>query len=742
MGVIVFFIVLIAAIYWLSGFFRSISPISSRREAFALGYPRATTTAEPIVTPVADIKIPERLPQISVDFVPILAPIPPVDRSTETAPNFTTIESLIEESRLFRSLTLGMFVLSVISVDVAAGTHYSWVGIPFTTVGAIWSWYRRHHPKHWLNIAVSVASLAIVFGLVPSLVGQVQMAIDQVAPASKMSATLALTLGLLMVALQMGLSFHLYNRRLLGYCLVVSSILIGVAAGLSQNISFLILLCGWISIAIPTLMLDYRSRLALKPVGIAAVSTPAQLSYRHLPWKYLSQLAAISIGLGLILAVFLPNFRLPDLSFKPPGLNRGSTLAPKSSPPPLPAISSAPPPTIRAVAAKVLGQPGNNNYPDIIKQENLQLPPELSTQLQASTQKILATSPQPLNSDFDRAAYLGDYLKQRHQADSSQLNSPNQPPIDSKSIRQLLAKCTDAPQTCKLGGNKQDIPVVYTAMLRSVGIPARLKTGDQLAQIDPQTKLYPRPTAQDQSQTEVYFPNWGWLGLDATPVDPLVPSGVEVATPNADRPLLNLNAQQLAQLQSQSEQIAPSPSTTPTLPHHPRSQPNSPHSIDPSPSPSSPPTPSESPPGDLDPAILKTIIAIIAMIGGIAWYLWYRRQQQQQLAQLHPIDRIYRSMVLSLSKQGRSRLPTQTQLEYARTIGQTEHPQIAKVVWEISQSYTAWRYGKQRIDPNQLTKKLQYLHHLQQLAAQRQRQQWMTRVKALWTPKNSPKPHA
>ncbi len=84
-------------------------------------------------------------------------------------------------------------------------------------------------------------------------------------------------------------------------------------------------------------------------------------------------------------------------------------------------------------------------------------------------------------------------------------------------------------------------------MLRSIGIPARLKMDDKLAQIDPQTKLYPRPTAQTQSQTEVYFPNWGWLSLDSTP----------------DRPLFNLDDRQPELLQQQLQQLAGTPPNDP-----------------------------------------------------------------------------------------------------------------------------------------------------------------------------------
>ncbi len=723
---------------WLASVIRGLydAPPSLHREAFALGYPRASTPVEPVVTPVAAEPKWERLPQVNLDFVTPVEPPPVVEPATQVLPNFTVPPSQTEESLLFRSLVLGMFALSVISVDLAAGTHYSRVGIPFALLGNCWSWHRRHHARHGLNILVSIGSLAILFGgLVPILFAQMQVAIDLLTPATKVSGTLELALGMLLVSLQMGLSFHLYNRRSLGYCMLSSGLLMAVAAGLSHDLNLLISLCGFMAIALPTLMLDYRSRLALQPIGIAPLSPPGARSERDLPWRYLSQLAVLSLILGLMLSVFLPNFRLPDLADSA-RLNRLQTLAqksplPKSAPPPTP---STPAPTVREMASKLLGQPGNSNYPDSIKQDNLQLPPELASQLQQTTQQILATSPQSLTTDFDRAAYLADYLKQHYQEDSQPANPTELPPIDPKFIQQFTAACNTAPQTCKLVGTKQDLPVTYTAMLRSIGMPARLKTDDNLAQIDPQTNLYPRPPATAQSQTEVYFANWGWLSLDSTP----------------DRPLFNPDPQQRDRLQQQLQQLGgaddrskaiPTPQPTPSNPTSAPTQnipsaKSAPPAIEPA-----PPSPSpDLPKWATDPVILRTIVFILAIGGVIAWYWWYRRRQQQQLAHLHPIERIYRSMLVSLSKQGRSISPAQTQLEYAQNIGLTAHPQIAKAVWEISQQYTAWRYGKQPIDVRQLTTKLQYLQHLQQLAANRQRQQWLARQKSRWTTQNNLKP--
>jgi transglutaminase-like putative cysteine protease len=769
MGVLLFTVVAIGSIYWLTAFLRSFSNDlpSSRREAFTLGYPRAPMSGEPVIKPVDETevkKMPERLPQVKLDYGPIVAPVPVVDRSAEVLPNFKSIPAKTEESLLFRSLAVGMFAVGIIAVDFAAGTHFSWVGIPFSTTGAVWSWIRRHHAKHWLNSLVSVVSLGLLFGVFVSILfKQIPPAIDLFAPASRVSVAIQLTLGAIVISLQMGLSFHLYSRKALGYCLLTSIILIGVAAGLSTNIGFLILLCGFVAIAIPTLTLDYRSRLALQPIGIQSFPPQGQLSYQSLPWKYLIQLAAISIGLGIILSIFLPNFRLPDLSFKPPGIDNIKTIAqqyrqpPQNPPSPAPTNSnSLPSINQQELARKVFGQANNNNYPDTIKQENLQLPPELTSQLQQFTQQILATSSQPLNSDFDRSTYIAEYLKQHHQDAPTPVTSANLPPLDPKSIQALIAKCSDDPKTCKLVGSQQDLPVVYTSMLRSIGIPARLKTGEKLAQIDPQTKLYPRPTDKPTSQTEMYSPNWGWVNLDSTP----------------DRPVVNLTPEQIDRLQAQAQQqfgATLSASATPQSSlNTPNPQPDRDRSIadaaarepegtsgierdktdgkpfdNSSPpnqqNPTNSPTPPAEIPKDFDPTILKAIAIFIAIIGGIAWYLWYRKKEQQQLATLPPIERIYRSMIVSLIKTGNTKVPAQTQLEYARSIKNTEHHQIAKIVEEISQLYTAWRYGNQKIDVNHLAKKLQNLQHLQQLAAERKRQQWIANQKALWVPGHNSK---
>jgi hypothetical protein len=697
MGVIIFIIAVISGIYVANYFRQSLLDLPngrSNRVSINLNNISATNPEPIVVDPIIKAPVLDRV---------LLSTSLYLNRGSEVLPNLAISTASIEESLLFRVLVYGMIGLSTIGMDLIGGTHYGWVSIPIMTIGSVWSWYRRYDAKHWLNWLVSIVMFAILSGsLMPILVRDVQAAIDRTSPELKAQIAIELTLGLIIVGLLMGLSFHLYSRRILGYCMTMSWISIGIAASFSHNISFLILLCSFMAIGIPALMLDYRSRLNLSPIGIANLPTVEQLSYQHLPWQYLTKLAGMTIGIGLILSLFLPNFHFPDLSFKPEGLEKLTALAPKDRlPTPNPNSPSPPQPQIdpTKIVPKLLGQPGNNKYPDSIKQDNLKLSPEIVAQLQSFTQKVLATSPQPLGSDYDRAAYLAQYLKQHHQT-STQISNL----ADPKLIEQLIAPCKSDPTGCKLVGDRQDLPILYTSMLRSIDIPARLKTGDKLAEFDPKTQTYQRPPESVQSQPEVYFPNWGWFNLDPSP----------------DRPLFNLDERQIAQLQQQSEELSPPPT--------PESSPNL--STPTTPSPTTPPT--ELPKWDLDPNIIKVVLISIAVCGGIIWYLLRQQKEKQHLATLAPVERIYRSMLSNLSKGGLTKHPAQTQLEYAQSTNNIYHPQIVKVTQEMSQLYTAWRYGKQSIDVKQLAKKLLYLQHLQQLAAQKQRQRQIAKFKSQW----------
>ena len=64
------------------------------------------------------------------------------------------------------------------------------------------------------------------------------------------------------------------------------------------------------------------------------------------------------------------------------------------------------------------------------------------------------------------------------------------------------------------------------------------------------------------------------------------------------------------------------------------------------------------------------------------------------------MERIYQQMLAQLRDRGSSKQPTQTPLEYAQIIRDTHAATTSAIVTEISQAYTAWRYGQeaQRLD--------------------------------------------
>jgi hypothetical protein len=96
----------------------------------------------------------------------------------------------------------------------------------------------------------------------------------------------------------------------------------------------------------------------------------------------------------------------------------------------------------------------------------------------------------------------------------------------------------------------------------------------------------------------------------------------------------------------------------------------------------------------------SAIAIAVAFCGWWGWQQWQKWQHRQWLKQLSPVERIYQQMLAQLRDRDSSKHPTQTPLEYARTIQNTHSISTSILVMEISQAYTAWRYGEeiQRLD--------------------------------------------
>ncbi len=131
-----------------------------------------------------------------------------------------------------------------------------------------------------------------------------------------------LALAELLIQLQVFHSFDMPRRKDLGYSIVIGLILLGVAATLKANFSICpsaailfsdchaqALRC--FAIALPTLVLEYRSRLGLHPLKAFSGSAWEQDKNKQLPSNFFSFyffLFTLIVGLGLGIFAVLPRF--------------------------------------------------------------------------------------------------------------------------------------------------------------------------------------------------------------------------------------------------------------------------------------------------------------------------------------------------------------------------------------------------------------------------------------------------
>lgn len=156
-----------------------------------------------------------------------------------------------EESILLRILVQMMVIVGIIATDVAsqAMNPMSIWAIPLSILGGVVSWRRRKKK----NIAIKFAlAMGMIIVLVIFLGNLFQSLNDT-----------RLVLAEFLVQLQVLHSFDLPRRKDLGYSMIIGLILIGVSATLSQTLAFAPWLLVMLLLAIPTLVLDYRSRMGL-----------------------------------------------------------------------------------------------------------------------------------------------------------------------------------------------------------------------------------------------------------------------------------------------------------------------------------------------------------------------------------------------------------------------------------------------------------------------------------------------
>ena len=207
-----------------------------------------------------------------------------------------------EESIIFRILVQGLVIVGIIATDIAAGSQMSIWAIPLSIIGGVWSWYRRKHRNITLKFFLAIAMLMVLCFF---LIRLTQNLNDS-----------RLVLAELLVQLQVLHSFDLPRRKDLGYSMVIGLILLGVAGTISQTVAFAPWLLVFLILAIPTLVLDYRSRLGIESIDKQfkqrfklRKDKQKTVSYSPVSLKAVTLLVTITLVFGLSIFMLMPRFQ-------------------------------------------------------------------------------------------------------------------------------------------------------------------------------------------------------------------------------------------------------------------------------------------------------------------------------------------------------------------------------------------------------------------------------------------------
>ena len=193
----------------------------------------------------------------------------------------------VEDSILFRVLVQVLVIVGIVAVDIAGGTQSSLWAIPLSTIAATWSWYRRRSRNITLKFCIALGMLVAMGVFFGKLLGQLN--------------DTRLVLAEFLIQIQVFHSFDVPRRKDLGYSIVIGLILLGVAGTVSQTLAFAPILGLFLAIALPTLVLDYRSRLGISQGGKFKAIALTNV-------KSSSKLFLVILGLGLLIFAFLPRF--------------------------------------------------------------------------------------------------------------------------------------------------------------------------------------------------------------------------------------------------------------------------------------------------------------------------------------------------------------------------------------------------------------------------------------------------
>jgi transglutaminase-like putative cysteine protease len=199
-----------------------------------------------------------------------------------------------ENSLLLRVLIQLMVSIGIMATDVAAETQMSIWAVPLSLVGATWSWRQRQRPQIGIKFALAAALLVALFHFFQNLLGNLN--------------DTRMVLAELLVEVQAIHTFDMPRRKDLGYSIIIGVILISVAATIGQTMAFAPMLLVFLALALPVMVLDYRSRLKLPVLELQRETFQGQAA--ALPVKSLSKLLVTALALGLVVFALMP--RLPS----------------------------------------------------------------------------------------------------------------------------------------------------------------------------------------------------------------------------------------------------------------------------------------------------------------------------------------------------------------------------------------------------------------------------------------------
>jgi transglutaminase-like putative cysteine protease len=212
------------------------------------------------------------------------------NRGTNQQGSFLTS---VEDSIPLRVLVLALVILGIFATDIASESTFSFWGVPLSIVGGIWSYYYRRSANIAIKFCIAIGMLVALGAFFGRLVGELN--------------DTRLNLAELLIQLQVLHSFDTPRRKDLGYSIVIGLILLGVAATLSETMMFAPVLLLFLAISLPTLVLDYRSRLGLQTFTKQKIKSPKENS-STLNFKFLIINFLLIAGLGLGVFAILPRF--------------------------------------------------------------------------------------------------------------------------------------------------------------------------------------------------------------------------------------------------------------------------------------------------------------------------------------------------------------------------------------------------------------------------------------------------